>query len=124
MGGLQSSGSQHTTTTTTSGTTTTTTTSMAGGHQTQPALTTSTTSGMGGGHGGHGTGGPIVHVMGAPEHPGMGEMGELRSPMKAPVDSFVDTVTDLVDFVKHETSRKGRAKCKFDFILSENSIFV
>lgn len=38
----------------------------------------------------------------------------LRSPMRDGAGAvFADTVTDLVDIVKYETSRKGRARCKY-----------
>lgn len=36
---------------------------------------------------------------------------ELRSPVKGE-GAFAETVSDLVDIVKFETSRKGRARCK------------
>ena len=45
-------------------------------------------------------------------HPGIEMQGdELYSPVKGD-GVFADTVTDLVDIVKFETSRKGRVRCK------------
>lgn len=45
-----------------------------------------------------------------------GEYGdELRSPMKGE-GAFADTVTDLVDIVKYETSKRGRARCEYSTV--------
>lgn len=72
---------------------TTTVTSVAGG---APMITT--TSGMDGQH--------------RPSYPMEGDE-MMRSPMRDGAGAvFADTVTDIVDIVKYETSRKGRARCK------------
>lgn len=92
-GGDQGEAKMVSTVTTTTTTITTTVTSVAGG---APMITT--TSGMDGQH-----------------HPSYPMEGDemLRSPMRDGAGAvFADTVTDLVDIVKYETSRKGRARCK------------
>ena len=99
---------------------------------TTTTITTTATSAAGG-LGGGGAGGTMVmtsseghqqrghHPM-VPGGDGMdGADQELRSPMKEQQrgggEVFADTVTDLVDIVKYETSRKGRARCKCLFCL-------
>lgn len=43
--------------------------------------------------------------------------GELRSPQKGDM-GFADTVHDIVDIVKYETSRKGRIRCEIHKLVS------